>query len=197
MKENEKTDNSGWWILALIFVAVIIFFLVRHFNASARIEREEEENKIREEIAKLEKEKEIAEKHQATYEFIENYLNNQAKRVYKILMRIIIGIFIIVNVLIYLLVPKIEIVELVNLNVAILGVLAVVEFIVYLKIKGWHKRIEEALKEVIEYKIFGDRGRGYFLQKSLEAAERKEGAEQRLTEIKNNNDDSNLKITSS
>lgn len=159
-----KSRNRAIVIIIIIVVLIIVFFASQ--KSEKRKEKVKEDEQRIKELEKLTTKKEIAEKHAQRNQWIQGYLEEEANKWYKWLLRGLIIAFVLLNILIYFLVPKMNLGTILQLNETLVFGITILEFLIYFKIKGAHVRIKEGIKEFVEYRTFKKRDKDYFLNKA-------------------------------
>jgi Na+/H+ antiporter NhaC len=164
-----KSKNNHWFIIIAVLIILVIAIAFSSISSDSKSDRdkekqkrEEEEARLLAELEKLERKQEILEKHQFFNEFTKNYLNELCEKRYHQLIKVLIVLLLITNVLIYLLVPKVEFVSLVTWNGFALGGLNLMAIFFFLSVKKGKEYLKGLAMNYIEYRVYENRDKNYY-----------------------------------
>jgi len=164
-----KKSNNRWFIIIAVLIILVIAIALSSISSDSKSERDKDKQKRDEEEARLlakleelERKQEILEKHQFFNEFTKNYLNELCEKRYHQLIKVLIVLLLITNVLIYLLVPKVEFVNLVTWNGFALGGLNLTAIFFFLSVKKGKEYLKGLAMNYIEYRVYENRDKNYY-----------------------------------
>lgn len=169
---SEKRDNSHWFIILAIIIIILIAIAYSSVNTANFDEREaeikrrnEEEQKLVNEIEELNSKLDIYIKHEFKNSFTEKYLNEICEKRYRQLVQVLIMLLVISNIMIIWLVPKMKVLDLFTWNGIALGVLNILAIFFFASVKKGKEYLKGIAMNYIEYRVYENRDNAYFTKK--------------------------------
>lgn len=186
MRKGKDSDiiNIILIILALIIVAIIVYPFFRKEKEDFD-ERAAEDERLLKELEEEKTRKGIIEKHEFRNRWIQEYLEKHSKKWYKIIMLGILVLFLSTNIIVFFLVPSTKIFDLLNWNLTIVGVLALIQIFTYWYLDREKESIRVALKRILNRQFFRGRDLDYYLSRAEADKKEIEFSEAKLIELKN------------
>jgi hypothetical protein len=181
MIKSSKKSDSLLFIIGLLILGVIIFLYLKF---KEQIDKDIEEEIIDEEKkVELENKKNILNKHIVRNEAIKRLLDRKSKKYFKWAVRILILIYLSLNLIIYLYIPNITPKTLIYLSGSLVFAIGIAEFFFVQKVRKIKDLLIEGLKPRIEKWVFKKRPKHTIDRKIRIDLEEKEGVEKSLIEI--------------
>ena len=183
-----------------MMIVAAIYYYGRNSSDESKVEKEVERQKRKEESERLSKELEelktkqaILEKHDFIYKFTQDYMNELSEKWYHRSIKIIIILWILINVLVFILVPKAGINNLLTWNSVALVALNTIAIFFVKNVKDSKNYIKETATIYIESRIYSNRDKNYFDQQvklyEVEISKLKEDINTKQLEIEKHNDE--------
>jgi hypothetical protein len=168
---NRKNENH-WFILLAVIVILLLVIAFTSWNSESIKEREaevkrrnEEEEKLINELRELECEKHSYVEQEAVNAFNEKYMNDLCEKRYRQLIQTLIVLLVISNTIIYFTVPKMEILQLFTWNGVALGAFNILAIFFFANVKKGKEYLKGLAMNYIEFRVYENRDRTYFTQK--------------------------------
>lgn len=164
-----KEKDNHWFIIIAVLIILVLAIAFSSLSTESKAERDEEKEKRDKEEARLLAELEelkikqkILEKHKFFNEFTSNYLNEICEKRYHQLIKVLIVLLLITNGIIYLSVPKVELVSLITWNGFALGGLNLLAIFFFMSVKKGKAYLKNLALSYIEYQVYENRDTNYY-----------------------------------
>lgn len=168
----EKRDNSHWFIILAIIIIILIAIAYSSVNTANFDEREaeikqrnEEEQKLVNELEDLNTKLDIYIKHESINAFTEKYLNEICEKRYRQLVQVLIMLLAVSNALIIWLVPSLKVLDLFTWNGIALVIFNGIAIFFFASVKKGKEYLKGIAMNYIEYRVYENRDNTYFTKK--------------------------------
>jgi hypothetical protein len=164
-----KKDNNNWFILISVIIIIILVIAFSSPRTDNKLQYEEklkeEDDRLAIELEELEGRLEIYVKHESINAFTESYMKELCEKRYKQLIQTIIIMLVLLNVIVYFTVPKIDLIIQFTWNGIALGVLNLTAIFFFASVKKGKYYLKGIAMNYIEFQVYENRDKTYFTKK--------------------------------
>lgn len=163
-----KSNNK--WIVWLVVGIILLIILYHHTKSKEKENEEKPEDIKRRRISSLQSERSLLSSHKEKIDVLEKKIDSKSEQYWRKLIRILTSLFLLVNLILYLLFPDFN--NLLVIWTVVTGLINVTWLILFVKLFSLKKFLFINLRELSYKSIAGHRDAEYFASKQETIDER-------------------------